>query len=209
MENFLSEALTGVLFNTWPILLLFGIIVSVGTALKFGASATRDSKSPYKRFTQPITPAANSLPVHQLDAISAVEFQTIPLLNREEARLLPLLEKFVSDHALGCRVMAQVSIPEIVKAVSTSKDRSAQDRAFRAINAKRIDFGIFDGSGRIVVAIEYQGTGHYQNRAVVRDAVKREVFRKAGVCFLEIMPETPFDQVAGQLVREFQRIQSR
>jgi hypothetical protein len=206
MENFLSEALTSVLSNNWPLLLLLGIMVCVGLALKYGTSAKRGSKSPDKRLKQSIPPEANSLPVHQLDAISAVEFQTIPLLNREEARLLPQLEKFVADHALGYRVMAQVSMSEIVGAVSTFKDKSAQDRAFRAINAKRIDFGIFDGSGHIVVAIEYQGTGHYQNRAVVRDAVKREVFRKAGVGFVEVMPETPFDHVAGQLMREFQRI---
>ena len=39
------------------------------------------------------------------------------------------------------------------------------------------------------LAVEYQGHGHYQNRAFMRDAVKREAVRKAGVPFLEIPAE--------------------
>ena len=36
------------------------------------------------------------------------------------------------------------------------------------------------------LAVEYQGHGHYQNKAFMRDAVKREAVRKAGIEFLEI-----------------------
>ena len=39
------------------------------------------------------------------------------------------------------------------------------------------------------LAVEYQGHGHYQNKAFMRDAVKREAVRKARIQFLEIPVE--------------------
>ena len=65
----------------------------------------------------------------------------------------------------------------------------ARDLAFRSINSKRLDFLIIDHSGLPALAVEYQGHGHYQNRAFMRDAVKREAVRKAKVKFLEIPAE--------------------
>ena len=39
------------------------------------------------------------------------------------------------------------------------------------------------------LAVEYQGHGHYQDRAFMRDAVKREAVRKANIKCLEIPAE--------------------
>ena len=61
-----------------------------------------------------------------------------------------------------------------------------RDPAFRSINSKRLDFAIFDRSGRLVLAIEYQGSGHYHQKSFMRDAVKKEALRKAGVPLIEV-----------------------
>jgi len=201
----LFEAVRQVIENMWPLLLLVVIMALAATVLKAKLAATRRRSRSRLGASRGTTEAGEGLPVHQLDAIEAVEFETIPLLNKEEARLLPKLEQLVYEIAPDYRLMAQVSLAEILKPRGLGQTKVAQDRAFRAINAKRVDFAIFDRNGRVVAAIEYQGTGHYQNRAVVRDAVKREVFRKAGVLFVEAAPETPFQEIAGPIEREIRR----
>ena len=124
-------------------------------------------------------------PLAQMEAIARVRFHTVRLLNREEARLLPLIESELRDIGGGYRVMAQTSLGEIIEPIGPFD--SAENRAaYASINSKRLDFAIFDRAGRLQVAIEYQGSGHYQTRSFMRDAVKREVLRKAGVPFIEI-----------------------
>ena len=139
----------------------------------------------------PPPPAASDLhdPAQQLHAIARVEFECTPLLNRQEARLLPLLEATARDVQSGHRVMAQTSLGELIRPKSgtaTEDDRSA---AFASINSKRLDFAIIDRAGRLAVAVEYQGSGHHQGTAFMRDAVKREAIRRAGIPFIEVEPD--------------------
>lgn len=136
-----------------------------------------------------ITPAGHggwkTDPARQMHAVAQAGFETKPLLNREEAGLLPLLEHVVRDLGKGHRVMAQTSLGELVRPCGDWN--SSQNRAaFAAINAKRLDFSIIDRFGHLKVAIEYQGSGHYHETSFMRDAVKREAVRKAGAGWLEV-----------------------
>jgi len=63
----------------------------------------------------------------------------------------------------------------------------------------RLDFVLFDRFGYLVCAVEYQGTGHHQNNAFLRDAIKREALRKAGGTMLEIRPDFTPDLVRASL----------
>jgi hypothetical protein len=121
-----------------------------------------------------------------MDLISAVEFETQPLVNRSEFQVLALLEAIVREMPQGFRVMAQTSLGEILRPKTCAWNAVGGDLAYRAINSKRTDFVVVDSRGLAVLAVEYQGHGHYQGNAFMRDAVKREVFRKANVAFLEI-----------------------
>lgn len=130
-------------------------------------------------------------PLAQIDAVSRCAFERAPLLNREEARLLPLLEATVRDAGDGHRLMAQTSLGELIRPSGTQGTAADRRRGFAAINSKRLDFAIIDRFGYLVLAIEYQGSGHYQTESFMRDAVKREALRKAGVAMFEI--PTRFD----------------
>lgn len=123
------------------------------------------------------------LAAEQMRAVEASSFERKPLLNREEAKILPLLERMVRESGKGYRVMAQTSLGEVIRPRPHDNFE-----AFGAINSKRLDFAIFDSRGLIVCAIEYQGTGHYQAGAAFRDTVKREALRKAGVRLIELHP---------------------
>lgn len=122
-------------------------------------------------------------PVQQLQFVSRVAFERQPLLNKSEFQILLLLESVVQYLRAGHRVMAQTSLGEILRPRLQGVDC---DLAYRSINSKRVDFVIVDRNGLVVLAVEYHGSGHFQGNAHLRDAVKREAFRSAGVNLLEL-----------------------
>jgi len=185
-------------------LIAFGAVVVV----VLGFRLVKPSRPSRHRFFRPrLIPVAGALlhprsmvnPHDQMDAIAAVEFEVSPLLNHEEARLLPVLEAAVRDVGNGHRVMAQTSLGEIIRPKGTSASPTLRNAAHASINSKRLDFAVFDRLGKLVAAVEYQGSGHYQNNAFLRDAVKREALRKAGVPYVEVQGSFAPDEVRARL----------
>jgi hypothetical protein len=132
-------------------------------------------------------------PAEQLRTVMGADFEKRRLLSRSEARVLYAAEKAAKDANLGWRVMAQVSLGEVLS--------SPDDRAYKAINSKRVDILIISSSGLPMAAIEYQGDGHYQGSAAARDAVKKEALRKAGVRYIEVMDEHSNEDIVREILR--------
>ena len=127
-----------------------------------------------------------AIPSNQMDAISKIDFKTTKLVNKSEYRVLLALEGIVRDLKQGHRVMAQTSLGELLEPADKTADLELRRQAYASINSKRLDFVIIDCKGHAVIALEYQGGGHYSTSAFMRDAVKKEVLRKAGVFFEEV-----------------------
>ncbi|UYZ83684.1 DUF2726 domain-containing protein [Entomomonas sp. E2T0] len=125
----------------------------------------------------------------QLKIVSSesVEFSTRKLMGFHEYKVFNLIEKEIIPDFKYCRVFAQVSLGEILD--------SSYNLARRCINSKRVDILIIDGSGNPLLAVEYQGSGHYKSDAALRDAVKKEALRKAGVGYIEVTPEHTNDDI--------------
>lgn len=122
----------------------------------------------------------------QLRTVMKADFKAQPLLNKSEARLFKMIDKWVIELRPGWQVMAQVSLGEIVRC----DDRDA----YWCINAKRVDLLIVDEDCKPIHAIEYQGGAHYKgaHHTAARDAVKKEALRRAGIGYLEVNPgDTP------------------
>ncbi|MCX7890285.1 MAG: DUF2726 domain-containing protein [Rhodobacteraceae bacterium] len=159
------------------------------------------------RLVQGATPAVRTPPpfnvldpANQLHAVAAVGFQTVRILNREEAALLPVLEQAVRRVGRGHRVMAQTALGEVIRPVG-DPGFQANQAAYASINSKRLDFAIIDRFGFLKLAVEYQGGGHHMSpRSFMRDAVKREALRKAGVAWIEVLPSTPHSKIAAEVV---------
>jgi Protein of unknown function (DUF2726) len=94
----------------------------------------------------------------------------------------------------GYRIFAQTSLGEIL--------RSPDEEAFRSINSKRVDILIVDPDSWPVLAVEYQGSGHYQGTAAARDAVKKEALRKAGVRYVEVSENDDPAQIRARVRHE-------
>jgi hypothetical protein len=122
----------------------------------------------------------------QLRQVERSHFRAQRLLNRGEARLFTVVERACSEEAANWRVMAQVSLGEILS--------SPNEAAYRAINSKRVDLLIINANGDPLHAIELQGSGHHLGPAATRDAIKKEALRKAGVGYVEEKPgDTPLE----------------
>lgn len=145
----------------------------------------------------------------QLTHISKVDFQTQKLLNKGEYRALVILEKVTYSQNRNYRVMAQTSLGEILKPKPKSGTKEELNLAYRSINSKRLDFAVFDRSGNLILAVEYQGSGHYHQQSFMRDAVKREALRKAGVHLFEIEAEFDPQFLEVELRAFFEKISNR
>lgn len=140
------------------------------------AGRNKPGTAPLREVSAAAPPAFDA--AEQLRCVMAAPFAKRPLLNRPETRVLAAAERAVHEIDAGWRVMAQVSLGEIL----VSPDAAA----YRAINSKRVDMLIITGAGEPLAAIEYQGKGHHQGSAAARDAVKKEALRRAGIDYIEI-----------------------
>jgi Protein of unknown function (DUF2726) len=113
------------------------------------------------------------------------------LLNFEEYPVFKIIEQDIASAQKGYRVFAQTSLGEVLD----SLDRDA----FHSINSKRVDILIVDQGGRPVVAVEYQGSGHYQGTAATRDAIKKEALEKAGIRYVEVFPSDSAEQIRSRV----------
>jgi hypothetical protein len=143
---------------------------------------------PFKAGSTPVTD-----PADQLRLVMGARFKKRRLLSRSEAYVLYAAERAVNAANLKWRVMAQVSLGEVLS--------SSDAQAYSAINSKRVDLLIVSRNGDPIAAIEYQGHGHYQGTAAARDAVKREALRKAEVRYIEVTPESGTEDMAREISR--------
>lgn len=180
------------MFTTISIFILLGVCFVVKEFLRSNKKkySTKSSWNPPLREKTIQKPSLNIRDKgDQLKIVSSenVEFSTKKLMGFNEYKVFNLIEKEIIPDFKYCRVFAQVSLGEILD--------SGYDLARRCINSKRLDILIIDGSGNPLLAVEYQGTGHYKSDAALRDAVKKEALRKAGVGYIEVTPEHTNDDI--------------
>ena len=127
-------------------------------------------------------------PAGQLRAVMAAEFTAKRVMNKSEYRVFRAVEDAVAGLGGGRRVFSQTALGEVLA--------SPDEAAFRAINAKRVDILVVGPNGVPLLAVEYQGPGHYQGDAAARDAIKREALRRAGIFYLEIFEHHTMGDIA-------------
>lgn len=128
-------------------------------------------------------------PGNQLRFLQDAELYPRKPINKEAFRtVFSVAERTLSSlpGKTRYRLLAEVAMGSFVGTSGGIGSQKAQDRAFASFNSKRVDFLVIDAFGEPRLVIEYQGSGHYQNDAVERDAVKRLALKQAGIPLLEI-----------------------
>jgi hypothetical protein len=123
----------------------------------------------------------------QLQSVMISSFEKRRIMNASEYRTFRTIEDEMAAIRKGHRVFAQTCLGEILQ--------SKNEDAFYSINSKRVDILIVDQCGWPVLAVEYQGEGHFKGTAAARDAIKKEALRKAGIRYLEVVPEDSDEQI--------------
>lgn len=109
-------------------------------------------------------------------------FAAKPIFNRSEKRLFHFLAEEVKAYSRPLFVMGQTPLREMVR----TDDQFVRGGGHYALGDRRVDFTITDEQGSVLVAVEYNGGGHYQNNALERDAIKRVVLEQAGIPLLVV-----------------------
>ena len=142
-------------------------------------------------------------PLQQIRDIQDADFRPRRLINHSELEVFHHLERIAASVSPDFRVFAQTSLGEVLQTTFHSESKEKRDRAYRAINTKRLDFLVIDQNGLPVLGVEYHGGGHFQDDAFVRDTVKREALRKASIRFIEIQahdePHVTETRIAAEL----------
>lgn len=190
----------------WPLIVALAFCFLAGAASERAwwrwqrrrkANARSNGKAAPRRLTLVPKPSATFDHADQLRVVERATFTRRSLLNQGERRLLRVLEEACAAEAKGWRVMAQVSLGEVL--ASTDKN------AYRAINSKRVDLLLIDDAGVPQHAIEMQGSGHHLGPAATRDAIKKEALRRAGVGYVEVFPDDTPAEVRAKVAKMAKR----
>lgn len=163
--------------NLWVNIVIVFVALAVIVTLLRKKTAQR-SRQPYRPYSGQGKIRRSSNPEDQLYFVTQSNFTKKRLMNPGEYALFKKVENYLLEEHPRFRVFPQVCLGEILK--------SDNDDAFRSINSKRFDLTIIDPKGEPVIVLEYQGSGHHQGTHALRDAVKREVCRKADIRFIEV-----------------------
>jgi hypothetical protein len=123
--------------------------------------------------------------VDQLSVVSATAFEVNRVMKPQEAHVFYKIENWVLDRNKGERVFVQVAMGSFLK---------APNDAHRLINCKRPDYVIVDRSGWPLCVVEYQGGGHFQGDAKMRDLIKKAALEKANIPLVEIFEHEKDDK---------------
>ncbi|MGJ0576944.1 DUF2726 domain-containing protein [Xenorhabdus bovienii] len=164
----------------WLLFILFAVALIIFKYL---------SNKPRRKPTQQSQSSESTQSIAEKQLISVVNntFKKRTIMNKSEYYLFCKLEKFLNLNHPSFRIFPQVSLGEIIG--SDSK------KAYLSINSKRVDFAIIDQKGEPFAVVEYQGSGHYQGNAAVRDTIKKEACNKAGIRYFEIPAKYGEDDV--------------
>ena len=117
-------------------------------------------------------------PNTQIRYVLNADFEKRRIMNKGEYAVYAAARDLLSSISPGHHVFPQVPMGELLA--------SRCDKAFRAINSKRLDLAIVDSSGTPVAAVEYHGNGHFQGTAMQRDRIKKCALERAGIPLIEL-----------------------
>ena len=116
----------------------------------------------------------------QLEDVSAISFTARAALTPDEARMRVLVQSSVNEFGGGYMIMARTSLGALLQ---PGREAVGIERAYAlsAIQDKYIDFGVFDRTGRCLVALDVSGTDPALGKKAQEKAIVEQVLNQAGV----------------------------
>lgn len=169
----------GLIKQLLPLIVLIAAAPLLAAILRTGRRTKRRAAG-LSQTTAPVD--SKKKPISALQRAEQGTFAKKRLFNNSELKIFRLLEDEIGAASLPLRVMGQTSM----RGFLDTDSRYEPGGSHFAIGEQRMDFVISDGDGNVVLAVEYNGPGHFQNNAEGRDARKSIALDKAGIPFLII-----------------------
>lgn len=125
--------------------------------------------------------------------VQANSYSIRPIMNKGAYQVFRITERYFKEINQGHRVIPEMCMGAVLQC--------SNQEGFSSINSKRLDIGVINQIGNLILAIEYNGSGHYQGNASGRDAVKRMALNKARVPLIEIIPDDDDARIIEKLKR--------
>lgn len=90
---------------------------------------------------------------NQLRFVSTASFEKRKIMSKEAFNVFKTIENYFQSKNDGYRVIPEVCLGAVLS--------SENKQAHSSINSKRIDIGVIDRYGKLFLAVEYHGSGHY------------------------------------------------
>ncbi len=177
------------------------------------ASEETDSSQRKRKVVSVLTPK------EKYRAVVMANLKSKPLLNEEEKKVFKMVFGFLErwnanlknpSESRGLILLSQVSLGEFIGPEKNEEDWSYEDKnAWFALQGRRVDFLIIDQNFHPILAIEHQGSGHFQGDWKERDKLKQSVYRYAGIQLVKTtkshldQPNQVSGMIAGKLRRKY------
>lgn len=151
-------------------------------------------KKPYKQYhprtsTPPLTPSPLTANQKNILIVRRKKYKKQALLNSSEQALFWKLLKITNK--CNVRIFPQANFGEFLSCNETD----ANKEGYYAMQSKRADFCITDKNFNPIMAVEFNGSGHYGNDYQNRDEIKKIVTASAGIQYVAITPQNEKEQL--------------
>jgi hypothetical protein len=136
---------------------------------------------------------------NQVVSSDFIVYTTKKIMNKPEGVMYQTALRAIRDAGVDYYAFPEVALGAALnpKTIFGTQGEETSD-AYRAISGKRCDLIIADSRYIPIIALEWQGSGHYMGQrfdTTQRDAIKRTALRKAGVQVLEFADGTQPDEI--------------
>lgn len=165
----------------WPYIVIFALVLGLIMVIQ--------SSRKNKVETKPVQ--KTDLKKTHLDYVRDpdVSFSRSRLMNGAEYQVYQTLMSLLSSSECTKKSLLLFTQVPGSALIEVAGKAGALKKASNAIRYKIFDFVIINGSGYPLAVVEYNGEGHYQSNAQMRDAVKKEACQRAGIAFIAIEGE--------------------
>ncbi len=128
-------------------------------------------------------------------------FEKRRVMHRSELQLLSKVEQIATEQGAGHRVMAQISLGELIQPQQLRAPQNTSDAALASIYESRVGLVVLDSTGVVVLVVEALPGYPGQDAVLLRDAVKREALRRAGIPVVEVEQGVALSALRDQMLR--------
>ncbi len=159
----------------------------------------RDSR-PYREMLAASDLAGDKLAQFDTPLKADLTFEKRTVMHGSELQLLSKVEQIAKEQGPGHRVLAQISLGELIQPQQLRAPQNTSDAALASIYESRVGLVVLDSTGVVVLVVEALPGYPGPEAVLLRDAVKHEALRRAGIPVVEVEQGVALNALRDQML---------